>query len=166
MAPILLPDVLQGVALLLGFVLLFDAVERVTGLRPSLGRTTIVCAHASFAASYVTLLVRARLRTIPRALEEAALDLGATPAQAFRRVTLPLLLPAVAGGALLSFTLSLDEYVLAFFTHGSGSGTLPIHVASSARKGITPEINALSAILVVASLGLAAAALALQRRSR
>lgn len=164
LAPILVPDVVQGVALLLGFVLLFDAVERVTGVRPALGRATIVAAHTSFATSYVVLLVRARLHGLPRDLEEAALDLGATPLQAFRRVTLPLLAPAVAGGALLAFTLSLDEYVLTFFTSGSGSDTLPIHVAAAARRGITPQVNALSAVMVLLSLALAAAAVTLQRR--
>jgi spermidine/putrescine transport system permease protein len=164
MAPILVPDVVQGIALLLAFVLLFDVVERLTGSRPTLGRTTIVLAHTSFATSYVTLLVRARLAGTSAALEEAAADLGATPAQTFLRVTLPLLLPAVVGGALLAFTLSLDEYVITFFTSGSGSDTLPLHVAASARRGITPQVNALSAVMVAVSLALAVAAMALQRR--
>lgn len=164
LAPILLPDVVQGVALLLAFVLAFDAVGRVTGSAPALGRWTIVCAHAAFASSYVCLLVRARLATIPRSLEEAALDLGATPLRVFLRVQLPLLLPAVAGGALLAFTLSLDEYVLSFFTAGAGSDTLPMWFASAARKGVTPEVNAVSAAMVLASGALAAAAMFLQRR--
>lgn len=166
MTPILVPDVVQGIALGLAFAILFDAVERMAGTRPTLGRTTIVLAHASFATSYVTLLVRARLEGMDPSLEEAALDLGATPAQAFRRVTLPLLLPAVVGGALLAFTLSLDEYVITFFTSGSGSDTLPLHVAASARRGITPQVNALSAVMVAVSIALAATALALQRRRR
>jgi spermidine/putrescine transport system permease protein len=165
-APILVPDVVQGIALLLVFALVFDAVERATGTRPTFGRTTIVLAHTSFATSYVVLLVRARLAGTDPALEEAALDLGATPAQAFVRVTLPLAAPAVVAGALLAFTLSLDEYVLTFFTSGSGSDTLPIHVAASARRGITPQVNALSAVMVAVSLALAAAALVLQRRRR
>lgn len=164
LAPVLLPDVVQGVALLLAFVLAFGAIGRVTGAELTLGRGTIVCAHAAFASSYVCLLVRARLATIPRSLEEAALDLGATPIQVFRRIQLPLLLPAVVGGALLAFTLSLDEYVLSFFTSGPGSDTLPMWFASAARKGVTPEVNAVSAAMVLASAALAGAAMLVQRR--
>lgn len=161
--PILLPDVVQGIALLLAFRLAFDAIDAAFGVRFLCGRATIVAAHTAFAASYVTLLVRARLSTIPRNLVEAALDLGATPFRAFLRVQLPLLLPAVVGGAILAFTLSLDEYVLTFFTSGPGSDTLPIWVESSARRGITPKVNAVSAVLVVASIALASLAAFIQR---
>lgn len=164
LVPILVPDVVQGIALLLAFVLAFGAVERAFGVAPSLGRWTVVLAHTAFATSYVTLLVRTRLRTIPRALEEAALDLGASPAEAFRRVTLPLVRPAVIGGALLAFTLSLDEYVITFFTSGPGSDTLPVWIASAVRRGqVTPVVNALSALLVVGSVALVSLSVLVQR---
>jgi ABC-type spermidine/putrescine transport system permease subunit II len=167
MVPILVPDVVQGISLLLAFVLAFGAMERLFGTAPTLGRTTVVLAHTAFATSYVTILVRTRLRSIPRALEEAALDLGATPAQAFRRVTLPLLAPAVLGGALLAFTLSLDEYVLTFFTSGPGSDTLPVWIASAVRRGqATPVLNALSALLVVGSVVLVSSSVLAQRGRR
>ena len=165
MVPILVPDVVQGISLLLGFVVAFGAIDRVFGGAPTLGRWTVVIAHTAFASSYVAILVRARLATVPRSLEEAALDLGATPAQAFRRVTLPLLAPAVVGGALLAFTLSLDEYVLTFFTSGPGSDTLPVWIASAVRRGqVTPVLNALSAILVVGSVALVSLSVLVQRR--
>jgi len=164
MVPILVPDVVQGIALLLGFVVAFGACERVFGAAPTLGRWTVVLAHTAFATSYVTVLVRTRLATIPRNLEEAALDLGATPAQAFRRVTIPLVAPAVVGGALLAFTLSLDEYVLTFFTSGPGSDTLPVWIASAVRRGqVTPVLNALSAVLVVGSVALVSLSVLVQR---
>ena len=165
MVPILVPDVVQGISLLLGFVVAFGAIDRLFGGAPTLGRWTVVIAHTAFASSYVAILVRARLATVPRSLEEAALDLGATPAQAFRRVTLPLLAPAVVGGALLAFTLSLDEYVLTFFTSGPGSDTLPVWIASAVRRGqVTPVLNALSAILVVGSVALVSLSVLVQRR--
>lgn len=165
LVPILVPDVVQGISLLLGFVTAFAALDRAFGAAPSLGRWTVVLAHTAFAASYVTVLVRARLRTIPPALEEAALDLGAPPWTAFRRVTLPLVAPAVLGGALLAFTLSLDEYVLSFFTSGPGSDTLPVWIASAAARGqATPLVNAVSAVLVAGSVALVSAAALVQRR--
>ena len=161
--PIVVPDVVQGVSLLLFFVLLFALVERVTGTRPALGRATVIAGHTAFAVSYVALLVRARLRVVPAALREAALDLGATPAEAFRRVTLPLIRPAVVGGALLAFTLSLDEFVITFFTSGPTARTLPVMVWSMVKRGVTPEINALSALLVVSSIVLVTISALLQR---
>lgn len=165
MVPILVPDVVQGISLLLAFTTAFAACDRLFGAAPTLGRGTIVLAHTAFTTSYVAILVRTRLATIPRNLEEAALDLGATPAQAFRRVTLPLLAPAVLGGALLAFTLSLDEYVLTFFNSGAGSDTLPVWIASAVRRAqVTPVVNAVSALMVVLSVALVSASVVLQRR--
>ena len=162
--PLLVPDLVQGVSLLMAFVVVFNAAERMFGVQPMLGRTTVVIAHTAYAMSYVTILVRARLAGMGRDLEEAALDLGATPWQAFRRVTLPLAWPGILGGALLAFTLSLDEFVITFFTGGPDATTLPVHVWSMVRRGVTPEINALSAALVLGSAALAAGAAMLQRR--
>ena len=108
--------------------------------------------------------MRARLRKLDPSLEEAAHDLGATPWRAFRRVTLPLLMPAVAGSVLLAFTISLDDFIVTFFTAGPGSTTLPLYVYSMVKSGVTPTINALSAILVLVSMALIGTSLALQRR--
>lgn len=137
--PMILPDIVLGV----GGLIFFSAI----GL--SLGLSTILAAHVGMALSYVVLVLRARLAGMDQALEEAARDLGATPWQAFRYITLPLLAPGIVAGALLAFTLSLDDFVLAFFMAGAGSNTLPIHVYSMLKKGLTPEVNALSTVLLV-----------------
>ncbi|MCH6566143.1 MAG: ABC transporter permease subunit [Proteobacteria bacterium] len=112
----------------------------------------------------VMVIVRARLRRLDPVLEEAARDLGATPWQAFRRVTLPLLRPAILCAGLMAFTISLDDFVVTFFTAGPGSTTLPLKVFSMVRTGVSPEINALSAILVILSMGLIGVALVFQRK--
>jgi spermidine/putrescine transport system permease protein len=162
--PIAMPDVVQGLALLMSFKVLWFAALAAIGLHPSLGRGTVILAHTAFAFAYVTVLVRARLAGMGTVLEEAAMDLGATPLVTFSRVTLPLLWPAVLGGFLLAFTLSLDEFVITFFTSGTEGATLPVYIWSKVRYGVSPEINALSALLVVASVVLVTAAALLQRR--
>jgi ABC-type spermidine/putrescine transport system permease subunit II len=165
--PIAMPDIVQGIALLMTFTLCwFAAARALFGTSPSLGRGTVILAHTAYAFAYVTVIVRARLAGTSRTLEEAAADLGATPWRAFRRVTLPLLWPAVLGGFLLAFTLSLDEFVITFFTSGTEGRTLPVYVWSRVRYGVSPEINALSALLVVASAALVTIAALLQRRPR
>jgi len=108
--------------------------------------------------------VRASLRNFDRRLEEAAQDLGATPWRTFRYVTLPLIVPGIMGGALIAFTLSLDDFVVTFFTAGPGVNTLPLEVYSRVRKSITPEINAISTVMLLASIALVAVSLVLQRR--
>jgi spermidine/putrescine transport system permease protein len=162
--PILVPDIVQGISLLLFFVLVFNGLERVLGSRPTLGRPTVIIAHAVFAISYVAVVVRARLSGMDKALEEAAMDLGADEWQAFQRITLPLIWPGVLSGGLLAFTLSLDEFVITFFTSGPGTTTLPIQVWSMVKRGVTPEINALSTLMLVASIVLVTASVLLQRR--
>jgi spermidine/putrescine transport system permease protein len=162
--PILVPDIVQGISLLLWFVLIFNALEHLLGWRPTLGRTTIVIAHTAFAISYVAVVVRARLSGLDKTLEEAAMDLGAREWQVLRRITLPLIWPAVVSGGLLAFTLSLDEFVITFFTSGPGSTTLPIQVWSMLKRGVTPEINALSTLLLLVSIGLVTLSAAVQRR--
>jgi spermidine/putrescine transport system permease protein len=165
--PIAMPDIVQGIALLMTFTLCwFAAARALFGASPSLGRGTVILAHTAYAFAYVTVIVRARLAGTSRTLEEAAADLGATPWRAFVRVTLPLLWPAVLGGFLLAFTLSLDEFVITFFTSGTEGRTLPVYVWSRVRFGVSPEINALSALLVVASAALVTIAALLQRRPR
>jgi ABC-type spermidine/putrescine transport system permease subunit II len=165
--PIAMPDIVQGIALLMSFKLVWFAVATgLFGWTPSLGRGTVIVAHTAYAFAYVTVIVRARLAGMSATLEEAAADLGATPARTFRRVTLPLIAPAVIGGFLLAFTLSLDEFVITFFTSGNEGRTLPVYIWSKVRFGVSPEINALSAVLVVASAALVAVSALVQRRSR
>ncbi len=148
-APLVLPEVILGLALLLVFVAF--GIER--------GMLTIVLAHATFTACFVTVIVRARLGSVDTSLEEAARDLGASPAIAFRDTVLPLIAPAIVSGFLLAFTLSLDDLVIASFTSGPGATTLPMRIYSQVRLGVTPEINALSTLVLAAvaiALGLAA----------
>lgn len=142
--PLIVPEVLIGLSMLLLFVVLGDTIGW-----PERGATTIMLAHASFGMAYATVVIRARLTQLDPALDEAAAILGATPWRTFRRVTLPLLAPAIGAGWLLSFTLSLDDVVVASFVTGPGASTLPIVVFSSVRLGVSPQINALATVIVV-----------------
>jgi spermidine/putrescine transport system permease protein len=162
--PILMPDIVQGISLLLFFVLVFNGLQRTLDWRPTLGRTTVTIAHAAFAISYVAVVVRARLSGMERSLEEAAMDLGADEWQVFQCITLPLIWPGVLSGGLLAFTLSLDEFVITFFTSGPGATTLPIQVWSMVKRGVTPEINALSTLMLLTSIALVTLSVVLQRR--
>ena len=128
------------------------------------GVLTIVLAHTTFSMCYVSVVVSSRLVTFDRSLEEAALDLGCTTAQAFRLVTLPIIAPAVISGWLLAFTLSLDDLVIASFTTGPSATTLPIRIFSAVRLGVSPEINALSTIMIaIVTIGVITASLATKR---
>ncbi len=162
--PILMPDIVQGISLLLFFVLVFNGLERMLGWRPTLGHTTVTIAHAAFAISYVAVVVRARVSGLEKSLEEAAMDLGADEWQVFLHITLPLIWPGVLSGGLLAFTLSLDEFVITFFTSGPGATTLPIQVWSMVKRGVTPEINALSTLMLLTSIALVTLSVLLQRR--
>ena len=142
---LVLPDVLIGLSLLL----LFVASEQFIGFPAQRGAITIAVAHISFSLSYVAVVVRARLEGSGTELEEAAMDLGCTPAGAFFRVTLPLLAPALLSGWLLAFTLSLDDLVVASFVSGPGASTLPMVVFSSLKLGATPELNALATVILL-----------------
>lgn len=137
-APLVMPEVITGLSLLLLFI----------SLDIARGVTTVVLAHATFSMCYVSVVVSSRLVSFDRSLEEAALDLGCHPWQAFRLVTLPIIAPAVISGWLLAFTLSLDDLVIASFTTGPSATTLPIKIFSAVRLGVSPEINALSTILI------------------
>lgn len=162
--PIVIPDIVMGVALLSFFALAFRVLNDTFGLNVRAGLATVIIAHVAFNISFVTVVVRASLRNFDRRLEEAAQDLGATPWRTFRYVTLPLILPGIIGGALIAFTLSLDDFVVTFFTAGPGVNTLPLEVYSRVRKSITPEINAISTVMLLASIALVAVSLVLQRR--
>lgn len=145
--PVVIPDIVFAVALLLFFGLLRNHL----GIG-NLGLSTMIVAHVTFQIPFVALVVRARCSGMNRTLEEAARDLGADQWRTFCYVTFPLILPGIASGALLAFTMSLDDFVVSFFTAGPGSTTLPILIYSSVKRGITPDINALSSIMVVVSL--------------
>lgn len=138
LAPLVMPEIITGLSLLLTFIAV--NVER--------GLTTIIIAHATFSMCYVAIVVQARLAGFDTSVEEAAADLGARPATVFWRITLPLIMPGVIAGWLLSFTLSFDDLVIASFVSGPGSTTLPMEIFSSVRLGVTPEINAIATILI------------------
>ncbi|MGM0585015.1 MAG: ABC transporter permease subunit [Pseudomonadota bacterium] len=144
-APIVMPEVVTGLSLLL----LFISMEGLLGWPAGRGVDTIVIAHATFCMAFVAVVVQARLSDLDRSLEEAAMDLGARQPWVFLQITLPMLTPALVSGWLLSFTLSLDDLVIASFVSGPGASTLPMVVFSKVRLGLTPEINALATLLIL-----------------
>jgi putrescine transport system permease protein len=144
-APIVMPEVITGLSLLLMFV----AVGQLIGWPKGMGAVTISLAHITFCMAYVTVVVQSRLAGFDESLEEAAMDLGARPVAVFFRITLPLILPAIASGWLLAFTLSWDDLVITQFVAGPGSSTLPMVIFSKVRFGVTPDINALATIMVL-----------------
>ncbi|MBW7982336.1 putrescine ABC transporter permease PotI [Enterobacillus tribolii] len=153
-APLVMPDVITGLSLLL----LFVAMGHLIGWPAERGMLTIWMAHVTFCTAYVAVVISARLRELDRSLEEAAMDLGATPLKVFFVITVPMIAPALVSGWLLAFTLSLDDLVIASFVAGPGSTTLPMLVFASVRMGVNPEINALASLilLVVGLIGLVA----------
>ncbi|MWD26694.1 ABC transporter permease subunit [Aquicoccus sp. SCR17] len=155
-APLVMPEVITGLSLLLLFI----------GIGLDRGIFTIILAHTTFSMCYVSVVVSSRLVAFDRALEEAALDLGCTHFEAFRLVTLPIIAPAVISGWLLAFTLSLDDLVIASFTAGPSATTLPMKIWSSVRLGVSPEINALSTLMIaVVTIGVVTASLLSKRAS-
>ncbi len=165
MAPLVMPEVITGLSLLL----LFVAMEAAIGWPAGRGFMTITIAHITFSMAYVAVIIQSRLSDMDESLEEAALDLGARPAKIFFLITLPIIAPALVAGWLLSFTLSLDDLVIASFVSGPGSSTLPMVIFSKVRLGVSPEINALATILVaVVAIGtlITGIFLARQRRAR
>ncbi len=153
--PVIIPDIAMAVMLLIFFVL----------MRMPLGLTTVIISHVAFNISFVAIIVRARMASLDSNLEEAASDLFANEWQAFWRVTFPLLVPGILAGAMFAFTLSLDDYVITSFTTGPGATTLPIRIIGMIRKNITPEINAVSTIMLAVSMMLVPLTQWLQRRS-
>lgn len=161
--PIIIPDVTMAVMMLMFFTQSFDLLDLLFGLGISKGFATIVVSHVAFNIAFVSVVVRARVAGMDATLEQAASDLYASRWQTFRHITLPLIAPGVLGGALLAITLSLDDVVVTQFVAGPGSTTLPVYVFSLIRKGVTPTINAVSVIMLMASLMLVAGSVALQR---
>jgi spermidine/putrescine transport system permease protein len=161
--PIIVPEVTLAAMMLVFFIQAFDIIGRLTGSAPNLSLTTIMLSHICFNISFVTVVVRARLAGLDPGLEEAAADLYASRWKAFRRVTLPLIMPGVLGGALLALTMSLDDVVTTSFVSGPGSTTLPVYVFGLVKKGVTPVINAVSALMLLASMALVFSSLLVQR---
>jgi len=153
--PIVTPEIVVGISLVIFFSM----------IRLNLGLTTIIIAHVAFDIPFVMLIVRARLQGMDRTLEEAAMDLGADEWTTFFRVTIPQLRPGIIAAALLAFTLSFEDFVITFFVAGVGSTTLPVKIYSMVRLGISPKINALSALIVVFSIVLISVADRFQRKS-
>jgi spermidine/putrescine transport system permease protein len=151
--PIVIPEIVMGIGILTLFSQFFTFLNGSLGLtgdaRLSLGIGTVIVSHIAFSVPFVTLVVQARLQGFEKSYEEAAMDLGADEITTFRRVTFPMILPGVLSGGLLAFTLSLDDFVITFFTNGPGSTTLPIYVYGLLRRIITPQVNALSTVWVL-----------------
>jgi spermidine/putrescine transport system permease protein len=144
LAPIAIPEILMGVSLLLFFVM----------INLTLGIVSIMLAHIAFCIGFVAIVVRTRLAGLDESLTEAARDLGATPGQAFRLVTLPLIMPGIVAGALMAFTLSIDDFVITFFTAGPDARTLPLVIYTMVKITVTPEVNAVSTLLMGLTLAL------------
>ena len=142
LTPIAIPEILMGVSLLIFFVM----------INLTLGMVSIILAHVAFCIGFVAIVVRARMQGMDDSLVEAARDLGATPWQAFRLVTLPQILPGIMAGALMAFTLSIDDFVITFFTAGVGASTLPLQIYSMIKIAVTPEVNAVSTLLMLLTL--------------
>jgi len=156
LVPMISPEVIMGVSLLILFVV----------LHLELGYLTIIISHVTFCFPFVLVSVQARLAGLDPALEEAALDLGATPAGAFRRVLVPALMPAIVSGALMAFTLSLDELIVTYFTASAATRTLPLEIYGRIKKGLDPTLNAISTVFVAAAVTVVLVSELLRRRYR
>jgi spermidine/putrescine transport system permease protein len=154
LTPVAMPEILLGVSLLIFFLNTAKPLLGALGIEVGLGLTTVVIAHITFCIGFVAIIVRARLAGMDESIFEAARDLGATPWRTFRLVTLPLILPGVIAGALMAFTLSIDDFVITFFTSGVGTKTLPLEIYTMIKVAVTPEVNAVSALLMVLTLAM------------
>jgi putrescine transport system permease protein len=162
-APLVMPEIITGISLLFLFITLSDWI----GWPQTRGATTIIIAHVTFSMAYVAVVVRSRLSGMDQDLEEAAMDLGGRPFRVFFDITVPMIAPAMVAGWLLSFTLSLDDVVIASFVSGPGSTTLPMLIFSKVRLGVTPDINALATVIIVlVSIGVIAAGIITRRQQR
>jgi spermidine/putrescine transport system permease protein len=162
--PIVIPEIVMALALLAFFAFTFGIIGDLTGRRLNLSLTTVIIAHIAFSISFVVVVVRASLRGFDRRLEEAAQDLGANEWQTFWRITFPLILPGIIGGALLAFTLSLDDFIISFFTTGPGTSLLPIEVYAQVKRAVTPKINAISTVMLLVSMMLVGISQLVQRQ--
>lgn len=154
--PMIIPEVIMGVSLLIFFV----------AVQLELGFSTIIISHVTFCFPFVMVAVQARLAGLDPALEEAAQDLGATPWQAFRKILIPYLAPAILSGALMSFTLSLDELIVTYFTASAGTRTLPLEIFGRVKKGLDPTLNAISTVFILSTVMLVVVTELLKKRDR
>lgn len=162
--PVVIPDITMGISLLVFFSLVFGLVENLTGIRLVLSLPTVIIGHVTFNISFVAIAVRAKIAELEPEIEEAAWDLGANELQTLQYIILPLILPGIASAALLAFTLSLDDFVITFFTTGVGATTLPLFVYGMIRFSVSPAINAVSTLMLLASLILVVSSLAVKER--
>ncbi len=162
-APLVMPEVITGLSLLL----LFVSMEQLIGWPAGRGMTTIIIAHITFSMAFVAVVVQSRLSSLDMSLEEAAMDLGARPVRVFFDVTIPVIAPALVAGWLLAFTLSLDDLVVASFVTGPGASTLPMVIFSKVRLGLSPEVNALATIIIaIVAFGVGVATWQMRRAAR
>ena len=162
-APLVMPEIITGISLLFLFITLADWV----GWPASRGAMTITIAHITFSMAYVAVIVRSRLTGMDQSLEDAAMDLGGRPLRVFFDITVPMIAPAMVAGWLLSFTLSLDDLVIASFVSGPGSTTLPMLIFSKVRLGVTPDVNALATVIIVlVSIGVITAAMIMRNKEK
>jgi len=162
--PIVVPEIVMAVALLAFSAIAFDLIKLVTGETLRRNLATVTIGHIAFSISFVVVVVRTSLKNFDRRLEEAAADLGANSWNVFWRITFPLILPGIIGGALLAFTLSLDDFIISLFLSGPGTSLLPVEVYNRVRRAVTPEINAISTLMLLLSMVLVALSQLLQRR--
>ena len=164
--PIVIPEIVMALALLAFFAFSFNIIEAVSGIRLRNSLVTVIISHIAFSISFVVVVVRASLKGFDKRMEEAAQDLGANQWQTFWRITFPLILPGIIGGALLAFTISLDDFIISFFTTGPGASLLPVEVYASVKRSITPKINAISTVMLVISMTLVGLSQLVQRQRR
>jgi putrescine transport system permease protein len=161
-APLVMPEIITGITQLLLFVSMLQMFSW-----PHRGFTTLVIAHVAFCTAYVTITVQSRLQSADRSLEEAAMDLGSSPRQAFMEITLPIIAPALVSSWLLSFTLSLDDLVISSFVSGPGASTLPMVIYSKVKLGVSPDVNALASLIIcMVGTGVIAAGYFMRRAER
>jgi spermidine/putrescine transport system permease protein len=164
--PIVIPEIVMALALLAFFAFSFGLIQSITGQQLKMSLTTVIISHIAFSISFVVVVVRASLKGFDRRLEEAAQDLGANEWQTFWRITFPLILPGIIGGALLAFTISLDDFIISFFTTGPGTSLLPIEVYAQVKRAVTPKINAISTLMLIISMTLVGLSQFVQRQRR
>jgi spermidine/putrescine transport system permease protein len=162
--PVVIPEIVMAVALLAFSALIFEIIRVVFGINMRRSLTTVTLAHIAFSISFVVIVVRTSLKNFDMRMEEAAADLGADRWRIFWRITFPLILPGIVGGALLAFTLSLDDFIISLFLSGPGTSLLPVEVYNKVRRSVTPEINAISTLMLLLSMILVILSQLVQRR--